>query len=306
MNANFRKVSSQAATQAVSIKTAALIGKYRSPDVAESLAVLSDYLYKNGVEVLLEEGTAESIGVACPAVSYAEIASRADVAIVLGGDGTLLNAARQLASSPVPLVGVNQGRLGFMTDVSRDTMLESMADLLAGRFCREERFLLSAVIERVDGSSGNQLALNDLVLSKGEAGRMIEFELHIDGEFIYVLRADGMIISTPTGSTAYALSANGPILHPSVPGIAIVPLCPHGLSYRPITVCVDSKIELVLVQNHDALLHIDGQERLDVKAGDRICIRRAAQPVVFLHPPSYSYFAMLREKLQWSSTAKKP
>lgn len=294
------------AASSPAIRTAALIGKFRSPDVAESLTALAGFLSSQWVEVLVEEGTASATGLnGYPAVSYDEIAGRADVAIVVGGDGTLLNAARRLASSSVPLVGINQGRLGFMTDISRDTMLAAMADLLAGRFRREERFLLENALLRGQGFIGEGLALNDIVLSKGAAGRMIEFELHVDGEFIYVLRADGMIISTPTGSTAYALSANGPILHPAVEGIAIVPLCPHGLSYRPITISADSTIELKLLHPHDALLHFDGQEQVDALAGDRVVIRRANRNVVFLHPPGYSYFAMLREKLQWSATPKR-
>jgi NAD+ kinase len=291
------------------IRSAALIGKYRSPDVAESVITLANFLFKQGVDVRVEEGTAAATGLKdFPTVSYTAIASRCitvDVAIVVGGDGTFLNAARQLTASNVPLVGVNQGRLGFMTDISREGMMESMADLLAGKFHREERFLLKADLVRDGKMQACNLALNDVVLSKGDAGRMIEFELRLDGEFIYVLRADGMIVATPTGSTAYALSANGPILHPQVDGIAIVPLCPHGLSYRPISINANSVIELKLLHPHDALLHFDGQEHLDACAGDSLVIRRAEQNVVFLHPPGYSYFAMLREKLQWSATPKR-
>jgi len=292
------------------IRSAALIGKFRSPDVAESLVALADYLFKQGVDVRVEEGTAAATGLKTyPLVSYTAIASRCmavDVAIVVGGDGTFLNAARHLAPSGVPLVGVNQGRLGFMTDLSRDQMLAGMADLLAGKFRREERVMFQADLIRDEKTVARNLALNDVVLSKGDAGRMIEFELHLDGEFIYVLRADGMIVATPTGSTAYALSANGPILHPSVQGIAVVPLCPHGLSYRPISVSANSTIELKLLHPHDALLHFDGQDHCDARAEDRLLIRRAQQNIVFLHPPGYSYFAMLREKLQWSATPKRP
>jgi len=148
--------------------------------------------------------------------------------------------------------------------------------------------------------------LNDCVISKGESGRMIEFELHIDGEFVYFQRSDGIVISTPTGSTAYAMSANGPILHPKVSGIALVPLCPHALTHRPITVSDDCCIDLVIQPPHDARIHFDGQTRFDARAGDRICIARSEHSVCLLHPPGHSYFSTLREKLHWSSSARLP
>ncbi len=284
----------------------ALIGKYRSPEAAESVRILATYLRQRGLETVVEEETAALIGDELASVaSFESIGAEADIAIVVGGDGTLLNSARHLASFGVPLVGVNQGRLGFMTDVSREAMIESMDDLLSGNFSREERFLIEARVVRDGVLLPSNLALNDIVLSKANPGRMIEFELHIDGELIYVLRADGMIISTPTGSTAYALSANGPILHPSVSGIAVVPLCPHGMSYRPITVSASSTLELVMIEAYDGLLHSDGQDRFEVCGTDRIVIRHSGKSVVFLHPPGYSYFAMLREKLHWSATPKR-
>ncbi|MBL8489653.1 MAG: NAD kinase [Rhodocyclaceae bacterium] len=287
-------------------RVAALIGKFQSPDVAESLRMLADYLRSRGLTVLVEEDTAASVGApGFPPASFERIGNDADVAIILGGDGTFLSAARRLTPYQVPLVGVNQGRLGFMTDVARDQMLAGMDDLLEGRFSREERILLEAEVIRSGDRVNRTLALNDVVMSKGEMGRMIEFELHIDGEFIYVLRADGMIMATPTGSTAYALSANGPILHPAMGAIAIVPLCPHGLSYRPITVSDSSVIELVLLNPHDAMIHFDGQVRCDARAGDRLVVRRAPETIAFLHPPAYSYFAMLREKLHWSAIPKR-
>ncbi len=287
-------------------RVAALIGKFQSPDVAESLRMLADYLRSRGLTVLVEEDTAASVGApGFPPASFERIGNDADVAIILGGDGTFLSAARRLTPYQVPLVGVNQGRLGFMTDVARDQMLAGMDDLLEGRFSREERILLEAEVIRSGDRVNRTLALNDVVMSKGEMGRMIEFELHIDGEFIYVLRADGMIMATPTGSTAYALSANGPILHPAMGAIAIVPLCPHGLSYRPITVSDGSVIELVLLNPHDAMIHFDGQVRCDARAGDRLVVRRAPETIAFLHPPAYSYFAMLREKLHWSAIPKR-
>jgi NAD+ kinase len=282
-------------------RTIALIGKYQSPEIAGSLQDLVAYLREQGRQVLVEEGTAQSVGsFGCAVAAYAGIGTQADLAIVLGGDGTMLNAARQLARTGVPLVGVNQGRLGFMTDIACQDMLSSIAALLAGKFSREQRFLLDAEVLRGSESLFHTVALNDVVVNKGEMGRMIEMEVRVDGEFIYVLRADGMIIATPTGSTAYALSANGPILHPAVPGIALVPLCPHALSNRPITVCDKSLIEILLMPQHDARIHFDGQEFYDASAGDCLRVARSSHTITLLHPPGYSYLAMLREKLHWS------
>ena len=287
------------------IATVALIGKYRSPEVAESLRVLSAFLGERGVRVLIEEGTALAVGATgLEVAAYKRIGAEADVAVVLGGDGTMLNAARQLAPYEVPVVGVNQGRLGFMTDIARNDMVAAMTQLLEGRFKAERRFLLETQVLRGGESVYSMLALNDVVVNKGDIGRMIEMKVEVDGEFLYVLRADGMIVATPTGSTAYALSANGPILQPAVEGIAVVPLCPHALSYRPITISDQSRVDLTLVPPHDARVHFDGQARFDALAGDCVRIARSERSVTLLHPPGYSYFAMLREKLHWSATPK--
>jgi NAD+ kinase len=286
--------------------TVALIGKYQSQEIAGSLVGLATFLRQRGIRVLLEEATAAAVGevAATDVVDYAAIGDQADLAVVLGGDGTMLNTARRLAEFEVPLVGVNQGRLGFMTDIARESMLESMAAILDGHFQREQRFLLAVEVIRGTQRVFSTLALNDVVANKGDIGRMIELEVKVDGELIHVLRADGLIISTPTGSTAYAMSANGPILHPAVAGIAIVPLCPHALSNRPITISDRSVVELGLLPPHDARIHCDGQEHFDAKAGDRVRVGRSTHNITLLHPPGYSYFAMLREKLQWSATPR--
>ena len=287
-------------------RTIALIGKYKGPEIAESLMALAAFLKSRGIDVLVEEGTAALVGDnGFPVASYDSIGARADLAIVLGGDGSMLTAARQLAESGVPLVGVNQGRLGFMTDLARDDMLDGVADLLEGKFKSEQRILLEAIVRRSDAVVFQTQALNDVVVNKGDLGRMIEFAVSIDGEFIYNQRSDGLIIATPTGSTAYALSANGPILHPAVPGIALVPLCPHALSNRPITVSDDSRIEIVLHAPHRARVHADGQEKFDIEAGDHVSVARSERSIRFLHPLGYSYFAMLREKLHWSETPRR-
>lgn len=286
-------------------KTVALIGKYQSQDIAESVAMLGDFLGGLGAIVLVEEGTAAAVGAnGFGVASYERIGKEADLAVVLGGDGTMLNTARRLAAVEVPMVGVNQGRLGFLTDIARDTMREGMAAIMAGQYQREQRFLLDAEVLRGGERVFQTVALNDVVANKGDIGRMIELEIKVDGELIHVMRADGMIVSTPTGSTAYAMSANGPILHPSVAGIAIVPLCPHALTNRPITVSDRSVIEVGLLPPHDARIHFDGQARFDARAGDTVRVCRSSHAVTLLHPPGYSYFAMLREKLHWSATPR--
>ena len=290
-------------------KTIALVGKYHSLEIAESLRRLAEYLYERGVSVFIERETAEHIGrqvdlsrwVTC---GFNDIGAHADLAIVIGGDGTMLNAARRLSRYCVPLVGVNQRRLGFMTDIGRDDMLTCMDDLLDGRFTPENRLLLDADVVREGKEIASNLALNDVVVDKGAIGRMIEFELFIDGEFIYNLRSDGLIVATPTGSTAYAMSAGGPILHPTLTGIALVPLCPHALSNRPIIVNDRADIELRITHADDPRVHFDGQVTLDLQPGDSVRLRRSAYTICFLHPPGYSYFAMLRQKLHWSERPK--
>ncbi|SMB24872.1 putative inorganic polyphosphate/ATP-NAD kinase [Sterolibacterium denitrificans] len=286
-------------------RTIALIGKYQSLEIADALRDLVAFLQAQGREVLIEEGTAAAVGChGCRTATFSRIGEQADLAIVVGGDGTMLNAARRLAAYAIPLAGVNQGRLGFMTDIASQSMLEGIASLLDGEFSPEQRFLLDARVMREGETLFSALALNDVVINKGDIGRMIEVEVRVDGEFIYILRADGMIIATPTGSTAYALSANGPILHPAVHGVALVPLCPHALSNRPITISDESRIEIQLLAQYDARIHFDGHEYFDARAGDLLQVQRSSHAITLMHPPGYSYFAMLREKLHWSGTPR--
>ena len=290
-------------------KTIALIGKYHSQEIAESVRLLAGYLHERGITVLLEDETARNIVSqldprSWASGSFAWLGSHADMAIVVGGDGTMLNAARHLARYRVPLVGVNQGRLGFMTDISRSDMLTCMDDLLDGKFVPETRMLLEAEILSDERTIVAYLALNDVVVDKGAIGRMIEFELFIDGEFIYHLRSDGLIVATSTGSTAYALSANGPILHPQVAAIALVPLCPHALTNRPILIGDRNEIEIRIVHATDSRAHFDGQVTADLRNGDCVRIRRSEYSICLLHPPGHSYFAMLRQKLHWSERPK--
>jgi NAD+ kinase len=291
--------------RAFSPKTIALIAKYHSREIAESLCLLAGSLHERGITVLVEKVTAShSVAPAnlqnWQSCDFTAIGERADLAIVLGGDGTMLNAARQLACFDVPLVGVNQGRLGFLTDIARDDMLTCLDDLLGGKFSTENRMLLVAEVVRGGQRIASNVALNDVVVDKGSIGRLIEFELFIDREFIYSLRSDGLIVSTPTGSTAYSLSADGPILHPQVSGMALVPLCPHSLTNRPILVSDRNEIEIRIVRATDSRVHFDGQVTFDLQPEDLVRIRRSDSSICLLHPPGYSYFSMLRQKLHWS------
>jgi NAD+ kinase len=281
----------------------ALIGKLRSPEIADSLKALRALCERRGCEVLIERETAADIGE--KGVGYDAIGERADLAVIIGGDGTMLAAARNLVGRKVPVTGVNQGRVGFMTDIGHDDMQEGIGAILEGRYSMEERSLLDAQILRGTTTVLRTIALNEAVVGKGAQGRLIEFELSIDGEFVYKLRGDGMIVATPTGSTAYALSAQGPILHPAVPALALVPLAPHTLSARPVSVSDRSVIEISIVRALDARAHFDGFALTDMAEGDRLVLRRSEEVVRFVHPPAYRYFATLREKLRWSESLEK-
>ena len=288
-------------TSVPAFKSVALIGLYNARQSAETLVSLAAFLDLQGCAVMVEAETAANCGLSQFAIAdFAQIGVRADLAVVLGGDGSMLSAARHLAAYRVPLVGINQGRLGFMTDIALGKMLEAMGQMLAGRFSLEERTMLDAEVLRGGERLVATRGLNDVVVNKGAIGRLIEFLVHIDGEFVYDLRSDGLIVATPTGSTAYSLSSNGPILQPKVPGFALVPICPHTLSNRPITVSDSSCIEITLKRAVDARLHFDGRPQCDLQEGDRVTIRRAEHTITFVHPPGYSYYAMLREKLHWS------
>jgi NAD+ kinase len=286
--------------QRPAFKRVALVGK-PTPEVAQSLRTLRDFLHQRGCEVVIEKETAAGVGANGTVATFDEIGRACDLAIVLGGDGTMLAAARNLAHRKVPLAGVNQGRLGFMTDIALSDMSASLGAILEGRHTIEERALIEAEILRGAKSVLRTVALNEAVVTKGSQARLIEFKLSINGEYVYRLRADGVIVATPTGSTAYALSAQGPILQPTVPAFALVPLNPHVLSARPISVSDASVIELELLRAVDARAHFDGFALTDLQEGDRLVLKRSADAIRFVHPPGYSYFTMLREKLRWSN-----
>jgi len=231
-----------------------------------------------------------------------QLGHEAKLAIVIGGDGTMLSIARQLAPYDVPLIGINQGRLGFLTDVAVSDMESVLAAMLAGAYAEQTRTLLDATLARGAGGSERALALNDVFVNRGAVGGMIECAVTIDGRFVYAMRADGLIVATPTGSTAYALSAQGPIVDPGVAAFLLVPVAPHALTNRPIAVRDSVVIEIALLRGKDAGLHCDGQANFPLSEGDRVVVRRAAHRVRLLHPKDHDHFAMLRRKLHWSET----
>jgi NAD+ kinase len=283
-------------------KRIGIIGKYADNTVGETLRALCDYLLSQKIELLLDEATAEfwpdhGLDMA----SREQLGEQCDLIIVVGGDGTFLNAARTLSAFDPALLGLNLGRLGFLTDISPDEMKERLDDILAGRYSEEERFLLHCRILR-DGELINENdAFNDVVVHKWDVARMIEVDTYINGTFVNTLRSDGLIVSTPTGSTAYALSGGGPILQPCLNAVILVPICPHTMSNRPIVVDADTVIEIVVKgqeQSH-AQVSCDGQINLGLIAGDRIQIRKKEHTVRLIHPDEHDHFQILRAKLKW-------
>ncbi len=281
-------------------KTIGIVGKYYGSSGGSAVHRLAEYLCARGHEVRIATHTAELCQIQdFKTAALHEIGRLADLVVVLGGDGTLLNVARALVDHHVPMIGVNQGRLGFLADVSVDTMFTTLEEMLSGEYIAEDRILLSASVERHDDVLHATYAFNDVVVSKSTLGRLIEFEVYIDDQFVYSQRADGLVVATPTGSTAYALSAGGPILHPTLEAFVLTPICPHTLSARPIAVNSRSEIEINLIHAFDARVHFDGQEHADMRIGDRVVIQRATNTVRLLHPVGHNYYDTLRQKLHW-------
>ena len=282
-------------------KTVALVGRSNTPGIAEPLMALAQTISKRGFEVVFEVQTAQEIGAqGYPSLQIAEIGARADVAVVLGGDGTMLGIGRQLAPYRTPLIGINHGRLGFITDIAFSEMQEIVPQLLAGSFEREERSLLESRITRDGEPIYHALAFNDVVVNRSGFSGMAELRVNVDGRFMYNQRSDGLIVATPTGSTAYALSSQGPILHPQLQGIVLVPIAPHALSNRPIVLPDDCKVSIQIVAGRDVNVNFDMQSFTALELGDVIEVRRSRHTVPFLHPVGYSYYRTLRKKLHWN------
>jgi len=279
-----------------------VIGKYDSAHLTRSMEKLIAFLVSKGKQVIVDDRSISSIPTGQVAMQpISSLAAQVQLAVVLGGDGTLLSAARNLVQHDVPVVGINLGRLGFLTDIPADSMEAMLGQILEGHFQEEQRALLSTVVLRNGLPVQETLAMNDVVVSKGARGSMVEIEVYVDGQFVYGLRADGLIVSTPTGSTAYALSSGGPIVHPSLDALVLAPICPHTLSNRPIVLSDRARVEIIMVRGPSANVNFDVQNTFDLEEEDRIVITRSASPARLLHPHGHSHFAMLREKLHWGA-----
>ena len=282
--------------------TTTLVGKCagRLASVAVHWDEIAQFLVRQGLEVSLERQTAHSTGLTgYDALSTRQIGAQCDLAVVVGGDGTMLGIARELARYNVPLVGINQGRLGFITDVPVGQYREALAAMVAGDFEEDPRTMLEGEVWRDGERIFDALALNDVVVSRGAMASMVELRVDIGDEFVANIRADGLIVSSPTGTTAYALSAGGPILHPRIGGWVVVPIASHTLSNRPIVLPDAGEVRITVVAGRDASANFDMQGLASLLHGDQVRMRRSAHQVRFLHPRGWSYFATLRRKLRW-------
>jgi NAD+ kinase len=282
--------------------TIGLITKPGDALLADTVRALLGYLHARRLNVLIDQSAGALLqDKGKSSVRREEIARCCDLAIVVGGDGTMLHAARSLIDYDVPLLAINRGRLGFLADISPDDMIARLDEILAGHYKEERRYLLHATVIRVNQNIAESDAINEVVTHVKGSVRMIEVEIYINNRFVNTLRADGLIVSTPTGSTAYALSGGGPILYPSMEAVVLVPICPHTLSNRPIVVDADSHIEVILCRHNTspARASFDGQADVDLIPNDRISIERKASTLRFIQPQDHDYFQILRAKLRW-------
>mgnify|MGYP000898430229 FL=1 len=286
----------------------ALIGKYhaslsggQSGAMRRVLEDVAEFLTAQGCDVMVEQETANNTGLGgYPLVKVPEIGARCDLGLVVGGDGTMLGIGRQLAPFAVPLIGINQGRLGFITDISLEKFRLTLAPMLRGDYVEDRRSLMHASVMRDGHCVFDALAMNDVVVNRGAISGMVELRVEVGGHFVANQRADGLIIATPTGATAYALSAGGPLLHPSVPGWVLCPIAPHTLSNRPIVLSDDTEVTIEIVAGRDASANFDSQSLASLLHGDRITVQRSRHSILFLHPRGWSYFDTLRKKLHWN------
>ena len=286
----------------------ALIGKYQTVSSGaagassrQALEDMAQFLNTKGCEVILEHDTARNMGVSgYPTMSVAMIGAHCDLGLVVGGDGTMLGIGRRLARFGTPLIGINQGRLGFITDIPFDTYQTTLPPMLRGAYEEDQRPLMHATVVRDERVVFEALAMNDVVVNRGATSGMVELRVEVGGQFVANQRADGLIIASPTGSTAYSLSAGGPMLHPSIPGWVLVPIAPHTLSNRPIVLSDATEVAVEVVSGRDVSANFDMQSLASLLHGDRILVKRSEHRVRFLHPQGWNYFATLRKKLRWN------
>ncbi len=279
----------------------ALIGKYHAQGSRSALEGIAQYLGAQGCEVAIEEDTASNAGITTyPILNVAQIGAQCDLGLVVGGDGTMLGIGRLLAQFGVPLVGINQGRLGFITDIAFEDYQTTLAPILQGHYDEDPRWMMQAKVVRDGHCVFNATAMNDVVVNRGASAGMVELRVEVDGRFVANQRADGLIIASPTGSTAYSLSVGGPLLHPSIGGWILVPIAPHNLANRPIVLSDQGEVAVEIVAGRDASANFDMQTLTSLLHGDRIIVRRSEHQVRFLHPVGWSYFDTLRKKLHWN------
>ncbi|MFN8899880.1 MAG: NAD kinase [Pseudomonadota bacterium] len=279
---------------------AAIVGKYQAQGIRPVLEEIAHFLVDQGLEVCLERDTARATGSAdFEALTPEQVGQRCYLAVGVGGDGTMLAIARELAPFHVPLVGINQGRLGFITDIPLGQFRDALGPIVAGDFESEHRSMLTGEVWRDGERIFEGLSLNDVVVSRGASASMVELRVDVDGDFVANLRADGLIVSTPTGSTAYALSAGGPILHPAIGGLVMVPIASHTLSNRPIVLPDHGEVRIGVVSGKDVSANFDMHNIASLILGDQVRVRRSQHQVRFLHPRGWSYYATLRRKLRW-------
>lgn len=305
----FRRIESKESlpskpSMASLFKYVGIMGKPRNQASADTIKALFAFLQKQACVVYVQKSVGEELGFPDDACRPAEqLADCCDLVIVVGGDGSMLNAARMLADTEVPVIGINRGNLGFLTDIPPSQMEIKLSEILSGRYRKAERFLLHAEVRRHGDLIGQSKALNDIVLYPGEIARMIEFDVYVDNQFVYNMRSDGLIVSTPTGSTAYSLSGGGPILHPRLDAVTLVPMFPHILSNRPIVIDGGSRVEVVISANNQSYPQVscDGQVQIPVAPGDRLTVQKFPKKLQLLHPEDYDYYHILRTKLGWSA-----
>jgi NAD+ kinase len=265
-----------------------IVHKVSSAEASETALFVAQYLGNKGVPVLMDEP---------------EVAEQADLVVVLGGDGTLIHAARLLGGRPAPILGVNMGSLGFLTEVPQSEMYAAIDLVLSGKATVSERMKLRVHLHRAGTEKPlvDAQVLNDVVIGKGALARMAEFDTRCSGQFVATYKADGMIVATPTGSTAYSLAANGPILFPTMRGVVLSPICPHTLTQRPIVVPDDQELEIILVNDSEVFLTLDGQRGIPLERGDRVQVKQSTHRVLLVRNPAIDFFGILRAKLRWGA-----